>query len=121
MKYIIVPEDIQLVQITGEEIRDQEGKPITMRFSTFLLGRLVDQVFAAKGLDGVLQGLKLRELFKDAKPGDVVATEDADHSLLVQATKNPTPGYNMGIAHCLVPFMRTICDARDKPLAVAAE
>lgn len=119
MKYINTPADAALVQITGEPVLNEQGQPVLCKFSTFALGRLTDQAFAASGMDGVLQVMKLREVLKDAQPGDVLAIEDADYKPLVQATRNPSAGYNMAIAHCLVPFMRAICEATNKPPVIA--
>jgi hypothetical protein len=108
-----------LINIVGEQLKDESGAPLTITFRQFLLGRLVDPAFA-KDMTAVLSAVQIKEAVE--KSNGVIALESADWERLRDATKAPQGGgYNPTVAHCLAGYMRAIVDAGEKPQTPAAE
>lgn len=114
MKYITIPEDIQIADIQGQLVI-QNGEPLTLAFVPFFLERLNDRIFA-ESMDGILRVVKMRSDCVGLQPGNVLEIEDADFTKVCAAVKRPSNGYNPNVAHNLVPFMHAIVDApSEKP------
>ena len=124
MHYVTVPEDITPRDtITENEI--VAASPQT--FYRFLRANILSDARFGSSIKGVLAIEKLGDLFRDAKPGDVVKVEDADWELMKEASEHPTrgtgrtatSGFGDGLlAVQFLPFLRAIIDASDKALQV---
>ncbi len=131
MKYITIPEPVELYRLTGEPVApdatppgDDESDgddtdavaqvgPAKIEFPYFVLGRLADPKFGAS-MPGVLAAVEIKSQLDDAN--GFLALENEHWARLKDATETPSPqvAYHPQIAHCLLPFMQAICNASDK-------
>lgn len=113
MKYIPVPETIELKTISGGPVLGEDRKPIELTFEDFVMGRLLDKRFAT-GVPMILIALKITEQVKAAN--GVLVLEDADYKELLAAVTAPSDNvmYDPRWTLCMVPFMTAICEAKGK-------
>ena len=111
MKYIPVPETIELQTISGEPVLGQDRKQVMLTFEEFVLGRLLDKRFAT-GVPMILIALKIKDQMKAAN--GVLELEDADYKELAASVETPSDNlpYDPRWTLCLVPFMTAICEAK---------
>lgn len=114
MKYIPVPETVDLKTNTGHEVMGDDKKPVTQTFEQFVLARLLDKRFAT-GVPMILIALKISDQIK--KANGLLELEDADYKELLAAVESPSDNmlYDPRWTLCLVPFMTAICEAKNKP------
>jgi hypothetical protein len=112
---IKVPPAIELVDpVTGQAIRDGEGKQRAVSFREFVTYTLLEhQAFKAKGLDGLRAlsaiAAKLEEL---PDGGGTMEISPTDCGKLKEAAQGPTYGVWGSVALAqLLPFLEAICDA----------
>lgn len=90
MKYVVVPEDIAIVDrrngnrpIILKRSEEEEGEPYVIKFRDFVLTNIVDSPAMVRGGgEGIRRARKIEALFQDARPGDVVGVEDADYRII---------------------------------------
>lgn len=113
MKYIEIPEDIDIYNLNGERMKGAGDSDATVSFEDFVLGRLGDPKFA-ESVQNVIAAVEIKTKLKDAN--GVLALENEHYSLLKQATDKPSAqsAYHPAVAHNLLPFMKAIMDASDK-------
>ena len=135
-RYIVVPEDLPLVEIDGvTPVKDRDtDKPITVSFQKFLEGRTTDPAYVSDTprdpatvqwtMPMVVSGEAVRAAFRKEPPGAVVELDDDDYQRLKRGTEKGT--YHAVAAASLIGFMRVVMDAktedpRKKPVdAIAA-
>lgn len=99
---IVVPDAVDITPLMGEV----DPRHASMTFHTFLLGRLRQPVFGASATAAAAQ----LEVLEASNRAEIVIS-DAAWQILARATSEPQGGYQVEIAHCLVPFMRAILEA----------
>lgn len=121
MKYITVPETVEVLSLSGDPIMGADGNPHTVSLQQFIIGRFVDKKFlgAKKGFDAALFVLEAKkeidDQYDDGEPPKILKLETETHKQLVESIKNPEGGhFDTRWAHCLVPLMQCIIDATDK-------
>lgn len=117
MKYIEIPEDIDIYNLNGERMKGAGDSDATVSFEDFVLGRLGDPKFA-ESVKTITAAVEIKNKLKDAK--GVLALENEHYTLLKQVTEKPSAqsAYHPAVAHNLLPFMQAITEhASDKPSA----
>ena len=112
MKYMKVLDSIELTDIFGTVIVDENGEPIKLSFEKFILGRLSDPQFS-KNMDMVMSAFQIKQAVD--KCDDILELETSDWTRLVEAVKNPSAqaAYHPMYATKLVPFMKEIINATE--------
>lgn len=120
MKFIPVPETIELKTIAGGAVLGEDRKPVELTFEDFVMGRLLDKRFAT-GTAMIFIALKITEQVKAAN--GVLVLEDADYKELLAAVTTPSDNvmYDPRWTLCMVPFMTAICEAKGKKPEPKAE
>jgi hypothetical protein len=115
MRYIPLPEDVELISITGEQVVDRNGQPMVGKFANFVRGRLTDQAFT-KTMDAVQAAVHIRQSIEKIEKNTNIkylAVETADWPILVESVKNPGAPYDARIGHCYFPHMEAITNATE--------
>lgn len=114
MKYVEVPEDIQVI-VNGTSWMDAQGNAVP----PWSLYRYLENIVLADPSIGTTYAAlkscnKISDQFEKAKPGDVIGVEDAHWSVL-QGTINAPKGGGVSaqILRQFIPFMDAILQATD--------
>lgn len=109
MKYIEIPEEVTLVNITnGKAMKDGDGDA-TMDFDEFVSNMLADKVFGS-GMDNVFSALKIKNALDESN--GILQLEDTDYDKLLAVLKSPSGGFDPRFAVSAVPFMEAIANAK---------
>jgi hypothetical protein len=112
MKEIPIPAPVLICKLDGTPVKDENGKQTEHSFEDYAMARLADSGMG-NDMEAVLRVLKLRDSLREAiATGGPWRVEDADYKVLRNVTKSPKPGYNPDIAHCLIPHMLAITEAK---------
>ena len=115
MKTITIPSDVALSTLNGHALIDETGNQIFLKFTRFVLERLIDPKFCAgiTPMEAAEMSLSIKQTVLEwGEAGTEAKLEDAHWKQLREATREPSQGYNMNIAHCMVPFMKAIVEAK---------
>ncbi len=89
MTDIIIPESVNL-----EGITDERGNTIVADFVNFFMIKTVASDDSwGKNVSLLFEAMELRDLFKDAKPGDTVIVPDVLWKKALKVIKTPTHPY----------------------------
>jgi hypothetical protein len=116
MRYIEIPSPVTVTDLEGNVIQFANG-PDVLTFERFVLSRLADPKLSAT-MANVLSVVAIRDALKKAD-GGTLELEDADHEILKELVKNPspnpngTPAYPPGLAHNFAPFMLAVVNAKE--------
>jgi hypothetical protein len=107
MRYIKVPEPLQL--------KSPQGETIEAPFPKFLREMLLDPQFAKN-----YKTLKIAAAIDKAldKANGVVALENEHWQLLKKVIEEPTGGYMGGVGPQILPFLSVVIEATDEELEV---
>ena len=111
MRYIQVPQDLQLVHPeTGASIQDE---PYT--FTTFIVRNvLVDPERFGKGFDALKAAFGLDKVVRGAKPGEILGIDTEWWERIVQVLDKPAGCWPMPlVAMQMLPFMEAIKSAKE--------
>ena len=114
MRYITVPEDIELYNLGGQRMKDENDADVTLTFPDFVLQRLGDPKFAID-MKAVIAAVEIKLKLGDAN--GVLALDNDHWERLKAVTEEPSglTAYHPAVSHNLLPFMKAICDASDTP------
>ena len=116
MRFIQVPEDIQIMGVDGKpwvNADDKVEKPWS--FYHYLKTIVLPDPAMGSGYDAWNAYSVLNEAFKDESSGTWVTIDDAHWKLLCEIVNNPKGGLPTGLVmYQLIPFMDAILQARDK-------
>ena len=118
MRYILSASPVDLKDIQGAPVLDENKKPARLTRNQFLLGRITDRMFG-QDMDHVRSQKQIHDAITKAGDG-VVALETADWERLRTATKTPSDPYHSQFSHNLLGFMELVENASDKPPEAAA-
>lgn len=120
MKYIIIPTPVPMEQIDGTPIQGKSGQ-IKLSFKEFVEGRLCDPKMAVTA-DTMFIAFEVRTKVRATDIGHI-ALEDAHYAQLLDVTNTPSPQaqYNPQVAHCLLPHIKAIRDAKDTAPVAATD
>ena len=134
MRYLIVPEDINLIdEMTGEPLKQPDGSLVAVQtFKAFVIRTLLnDPEQFGKNADQLEQRAHVRDQVKASTPGSLLALESADWESLKAAAQSPgtlgqggvVRGYMPSVGTQILPFIKAIKDAAEKKpeLALVAE
>lgn len=105
MREIEIPDDVQLVHVNGQPMRDDKGDVVRATFREFLLDRLCGPVFG-EGMRGILTACSIKAKL-DAANG-VLRLDEDEYACLVRAVQDPRAPYDARFAASLLPFLRAI-------------
>lgn len=118
-RYIKVPKDIQIVDLTSNMPlflgpQGGEQKPWVITFKGFVCGTLLKDPRFGKTVAAVISGAGIRTAIEAALSGSgeaVIPLDGEDYELLKNVLEAPESGYNPEVAIQLIPFFRAILDA----------
>jgi hypothetical protein len=131
-RYITILPDIMVMNLDGtgpwmfdeseKDKKPEERRGIYYSHRKFLRERSADDSFGSRGVKGLQASAAIRAAIGDCKPGDVITLDDDDWELLKLATEMPNAqgpdgkliavGYNSVAGPQLMPFIRSILDAK---------
>lgn len=121
MKYIKVPEEVELTTVTDDKVRNGQGELEILNVFQFIRLRLADPKFPGedkKGYDGALFVQECKDEIdgqKDEEGLEVLQIENEFYKRLVAVMKDPTVGsFDSRWSYSMVPLMKAIMDATDK-------
>lgn len=90
MKYVIIPEDVTIVDrrngnkpVIMKKNPDDEGAPWVLKHEDFVMTNIVDSPTMVKGGgEGLRRARKIEKKFENCQPGDVIGVEDADYRII---------------------------------------
>ncbi len=109
MRYITIPEDIDLVDNVTDEPLGQ-----TARFLDVLLGGFCRDAKWGASTDALFSCMAVRDAVRGKQSGDVVEVESADWERLVAIVREPTAPYNPILAVQTRTFFDAVLKAPDK-------
>jgi hypothetical protein len=112
---ITVPPPVEVRNMLGQRLRDEQGEPATFVFKDFVLARAQDPAFAKTkpGMEAVYFwfGFKQHMEGQDFTPGKKLKLEDEEKHALVRACKEGT--FDPMVGHCFVPFLDAVMNATE--------
>lgn len=121
MRYVIVPEPVILYNLDTEEPLTETGaagekldRPWSMRrFLSVII--LPNQKAMPQGMKGAMTASRIRSLFRDVRPTDVVPVESADWEAIKKVIETPDTVWNQALLGQMTCFMAAWLDAKEEP------
>lgn len=108
MRYFTVPETVILKNpITGEV-----GK--AYNFYEFAQNTLLGEKRFGKSVKELRAAVRIGDVLRDKKPGDVIALESSDWDILKDVAEAPEGGYLPGIATQVIGYIEAVIGAAEK-------
>tara|TARA_B100000029_G_scaffold119127_1_gene112232 strand:+ start:270 stop:644 length:375 start_codon:yes stop_codon:yes gene_type:complete len=116
MRYVEVPQPIQIKNLTTGEPITVDGSVIPWRMSRYLSDIVLPDPALGKGYKADLVRSTLSAAFKDAKPGDFVPIEDEHYEMVRGVIEGPESDTPPIVTMQLFPFQAAFVEAsREKP------
>lgn len=115
MKYIEIKNDIGAETISGNRIEDKDGNIIPLKFIDFVKSRLQDPKFG-QSAEWLFAAFEINKKINSLNGESCLALETDHWDKLKSVTVSPSKEalYNPNVAHCTVPFIKAIIDAKDE-------
>ena len=115
MKFILVPNAIQIVGDNGNPWIDGNGKAEEpWSFYFYLKTIVLPDPAMGTGFDAWKAYGDLNSAFKTSQVGEWVPVDEAQWEMLYTVIKTPKAAYAGGVVlHQLLPFMQSVLDAKD--------
>mgnify|MGYP007063604129 CR=1 FL=1 len=120
MRYVEVPQPIQIKNLTTGEPITVDGSVIPWRMSRYLSDIVLPDPALGKGYKADLVRSTIRASFKDANTGDVVPVEDEHYDMVRAVIEGPESTTPPIVTMQLFPFQSAFVEAgREKPKVLA--
>jgi len=113
MREITCPDPVALTTTHDKPVLGDTGQPLVIDMQAFLLGRIADPAFSGErtGLDAALFAYETKAALDAQRGASVLRLENDQWRQLCAAAR--ATRYDPRFAHCLVPLLRALLDARE--------
>lgn len=110
MKKISIPQNVELVDLSGNPVRDNSGAQVTVSFRDFVVNTLLTDPKFGKGMAEILSAVEIKG--KVSAATTELELDNSDYERLLSIANEPSNPYNPAVVVQLVPFLLAIKNAK---------